>query len=127
MGTVYLVFEMVCLLFGMVYLVFGKVYLVLGMVYLVFGMWIDTSLPSPREPLQTLDTRLRSVDKIKLIFLIDKDVGFQNLSPSRVDCRESAAYQRTHSANDTTLNRLKSALVSCFKSLKYHFNNSFQI
>ena len=31
---------------------------------------------------------------------------------SWVNCRESAAYQRTYSANDTTLNRLKSALVS---------------
>ena len=29
----------------------------------------------------------------------------------RVNCREDAAYQRTYSANDTTLNRLKSALV----------------
>ena len=29
-----------------------------------------------------------------------------------IDFRESASYQRTYSANDTTLNRLKSALVS---------------
>ena len=60
--------------------------------------------PSPREPLQTPNSRLRCFFSL---------TTFQPLKDLfSINCRGNAADQRAYSANDTTLNRLKSALVS---------------
>ena len=71
---------------------------------------------SPREPLQSLDTRLR----LKNNSMSQQQQQHQSKVLHGFYCREDAAYQRTYSANDTTLNRLKSALVG-LGGFHFHF------